>query len=347
MADASVIAAPFDASFQTGFLMNALRFCLVAALLAAACALHAQTGSRITEPSTSPPSRWQGDKDQLDAALRARALTVTDPRGLWMAGQLDAGDPGARVTAYAQARVAAPTEMVYLTSLALACLEPVQPRWPECDATDRLADWATRDLDNGVPMLMLADRARQRNNATAMIAFLDEAAVRPRFDDYWAKGALLLWEEVRALPVPVEPAAKAELASAYGVAQSASVANAIQALCRDASKAGENVRTACNAAGAAAAQRAATWSLRAAGARLAERSADAGPAQAAALQRLADIQRRAFECAEAGNPIALALESADPAARARAVSEWERRLVQDAQLGEVAACARAAAPAKG
>jgi hypothetical protein len=326
--------------------MNALRCGLVAALLAASCA-HAQTGNRITEPSNPPPSRWQADKEQLDAALRARALTVTDPRGLWVAGQLDAGDPGGRISAYAQARVQAPTEMVYLTSLALACLEPVQPRWPECDTTDRLADWATRDTDNGVPMLLLADRARQRNNATQMAAFLDEAATRARFDDYWARGALLLWEEVRALPVPAEPAAKAELAAAYGAAQSTYVANAVQTLCRDASKAPENVRAACSAAGAAAAQRAATWSLRAAGARLAERSADAGAAQAAALQRLAEIQRRAFECAEAGNPIALALEAADPAVRSRAVGEWEKRLTQDAQLGEVAACARTTAPAKG
>jgi len=327
--------------------MNAFRCGFVAALLAASCALHAQTGNRITEPSNPPPSRWQADKEQLDAALRARALTVTDPRGLWVAGQLDTGDPASRVSAYAQARAQAPTEMVYLTSLALACLEPVQPRWPECDTTDRLADWATRDIDNGVPMLMLADRARQRNNATQMAAFLDEASTRPRFDDYWARGALLLWEEVRALPGPADPAAKAELAAGYGAAQPPYVANAIQTLCRDASKAPENVRAACNAAGAAAAQRAATWSLRTAGARLAERSANAGAAQAAALQRLADIQRRAFECAEGGNPIALAFESADPAVRSRAVGEWEKRLVQEAQLGEVTACARAAAPAKG
>jgi hypothetical protein len=132
--------------------------------------------------------------------------------------------------------------------------------------------------------------------------------------------------------LPAEPSAKAELAAAYGAAQSPYVANAIQTLCRDAAKAAENVRTACNAAGAAAAQRAATWSLRTAGARLAERSAMAGRRRQAALQRLVDIQRRAFECAEAGNPVALALESADPAVRSRAVGEWEKRLVRDAQV---------------
>jgi hypothetical protein len=327
--------------------MNAFRYGLVAALLAASCTLHAQSGNRITDPPRTPPSRWQAEKEQLDAALRARALTVTDPRGLWVAGQLDTGDRGGRVTAYTQARVQAPAEMTYLTSLALACLEPVRPPWPECDATDRLADWATRDVDNGVPMLLLADRARQRNNATQMAAFLDEAAVRPRFDDYWARGALLLWEEVRALPVPAEPAAKAELAAAYAAAQPPYVADMVQTLCRDASKAPESVRSACSAAGAAAAQRASTWSLRAVGARLAERSANAGPAQAAAQQRLADIQLRAFECTEAGAPLALAFESADPAVRARAVGEWEKRLARDAQVGEVASCARAGPPAKG
>ena len=194
--------------------MNAFRLGLAVASLAASCALHGQTGNRITEPSSSPPSRWQQDKEQLDSALRARALTVTDPRGLWVAGQLDSGDPAGRVTAYTQARTQAPAEMVYLTSLALACLEPVRPPWPECDATDRLADWATRDVGNGVPMLLLADRARVRNNPTAMAAFLEEASTRPRFDDYRSRGALLLWEEVRALPVAADVAAKAELATA-------------------------------------------------------------------------------------------------------------------------------------
>ena len=328
--------------------MNAFRIAAAAALLlGTSSALHAQTGNRITEPPSPPPSRWQQDKEQLDSALRARALTVTDPRGLWVAGQLDTGDSAGRVSAFAKARGQAPAERVYLTSLALACLEPVRPPFPECDATDRLADWATRDVDNGVPMLLLADRARQRNNATSMVAFLEEAAMRPRFDDYWNRGALLLWEEVFAMPISAEPAAKAELAAAYGAAQPPYVANAIQTLCRDASKAPDGVRLACNAAGTATAQRAATWSLRVAGAGLAERSASAGPPQAAAQQLLADIQRRAFECVEAGVPVALAFESADPAVRSRAVAAWKSRLEQDAQLGEVAACMRAAAPAKG
>ena len=63
-------------------------------------------------------------------------------------------------------------------------------------------------------------------------------------------------------------------------------------------------------------------------------------AQVEARQLVVDVQRRAFECAEAGNPIADAFQSSDPAVRARAVAQWEARLVQNAELGEVAACAR-------
>ena len=189
---------PLRASFQKG-VHDALRrspFC--AAGRVARCS---RVANRITDRQVSHLA-WQRTRSRSIRDARPRADGDQSAR-IVGAGQLDAGDAGARVSAYAQARTQAPSEMVYLTSLALACLEPVQPRWPECDATDRLADWATRDVDNGVPMLLLADRARQRNNAPQMAAFLDEAAVRPRFDDYWARGALLLWEEVRALPVPL------------------------------------------------------------------------------------------------------------------------------------------------
>ena len=318
---------------------NPLRNAAVALLVAACCAAHAQSGSRITEPPLAPPSRWQADRDQLDASLRARALVAADPRGLWIAGQLDAGDPVGQVSAFAQARQEAPAEKVYLATLAMACLVPVQPQPDACDATDRLADWATRDADNGVPVLLLAERARQHRNTASMLAFLEDAAQRPRFDDYWNRGALLIWEAVRGLPGDADPAARAELAASYGAAHESFAARQMQTLCRDARELPDPIRAACNAAGTAAAQLGANWALRTAGARMAERSAVPGPAQAAAQLLLSDVQRRAYECAEAGNALAAALESPDAAVRARAVAQWEVRVSQDAQLGEVAACA--------
>jgi hypothetical protein len=303
----------------------------IAALLAASC-VFAQDGFRITE-TTAPPSRWQQDVEALDQALRARSLVSSDPRELWIAAQLDSADPWQRASALAQARTRVPNEKLFLASLAMACLAPLQPLPAECDATDRLADWATRDADNGVPSLLLADRARRRNNTASMVAFLEEAATRPRFDDYENRGALVVWEVVRGLPGDADPAARAQEAASIGLAHTSQVATALQALCRDAARVADNIRTACANAGNAVAQRASTWALRTEGAKLAER------AQAPnAGQQLADVQRRAFECAEAGNALAQAFESSDPAVRARAVSQWQARLAREAEAGEVAAC---------
>lgn len=317
--------------------MLRIRCLLLVPVVAASLAL-AQTGNRMSEPAAAAPSRWQQEQDALDQALRARVLVSAEPRELWIAGRLDAVDPWAQVTALAQARTRAPGEKVYLASLATACLASLQPLPAECDATDRLADWASRDDDNGVPVLLLADRARRRNNATAMVAFLEEAATRPRFDDYENRAALILWEALRALPGTVDPAARAELVASYGAARPSYAAAQMQSLCRDSQSLADNIRSACAAAGSAAAQRGSTWSLRVAGARLAERSAAPGAAYDAAQRQLSDVSRRAFDCAESGSPVAQALESADAAVRARAVSQWEARLAQEAQLGEAAAC---------
>ena len=315
------------------------RAALALAALAAAVApaAFAQGGVAAAEPAPAA-SRWSAQGGAIDDALRAQWLVATTPRANWLAGALDPGDPAAQVARLAAARVAAPDDRLFLATLATACLAPVRPRPPECDVVDRLADWATRDVDNGVPSLLLADRSRQRNNAAATLAYLDEAAARPRFDDYWTRGALVIWEDVRALPGPYDPAARALVAASYGLRWNAFTAGAIDGLCRDGQAPSDAILAACAAAGNALAQRAATWSLRIAGARLAERSAAPGAAQAAARQQLADVQRRAYDCAEGGNAIAAGLESADAAARARAVAQWEARVARDAREGEVAAC---------
>jgi len=319
--------------------MPLFRFAVGLFALAASLAL-AQNGSRISDPAPATPSRWQQEQDALDQALRARVLVSTEPREMWVAGQLDSTDPWAQVAVLARARTQAPGEKVFIASLAIACLAPLQPLPDECDATDRLADWATRDEDNGVPALLLADRARRRNNAAAMVAYLEEVATLPRFDDYRNRAALILWEALRAVPGAADPAARAELAASYAAARAPYAAGQMQSLCRDAQKFADEVRRACAAAGNAVAQRASTWSLRVAGARLAERSAAPGAAYDSAQRQLADVQRRAFECAEAGNAIAQGLESPDAAVRARAVSQWEARLAEEAKAGEVAACGK-------
>ena len=329
---------PRDAIVRPRSARAATAWAIGVALAAVAALAAAQQGSRLTDTPPPAASRWQSEVAQLDDSMRAHLLVATDPRGSWLAAKLDNGDPDAQVRRFASARVARPDSKLFLATLAMACMAPLQPLPDECDAVDRLADWATRDVDNGVPMLLLANRSRQRNNPTAMVAYLEEAAQRPRFDDYWNQGALVIWEEVRALPGPADPAARAELAASYGAAYEPYAARVIESLCRDAQKAAEAVRAACVNAGMAAAQRAATWSLRSAGARLAERSAAAGPAQDSARQQLADVQRQSYGCAASGNAVGAALQAADPAARGRAVAQWEARLAQEARDGEVAAC---------
>ena len=246
---------------------------------------------------------------------------------------------------FASARVARPDSKLFLATLAMACMAPLQPLPAECDAIDRLADWATRDVDNGVPMLLLAEPlapAQQRDGDGARTS-------RKRRDGRGStttgtQGALAIWEEVRALPGAADPAARAELAASYGAAYEPLRGAAWwRPCCRDAQKAADAIRAACVNAGMATAQRAATWSLRAAGAELAERSAAAGPAQDQARQLL----RRRAEAVlrlRGGRQRGRRRRSRRPIlrVRARAVAQWEARLAQDARDGEVAACAAAA-----
>ncbi len=276
---------------------------IVLLLVALSAPIAAQTGGG---PAAS---RWQAEVRELDAAMRDRALTATAPRARWVAGEIERGDPIGQVDHLAEARRQVPRERLYVGSLALACLEPVRPLPAPCDAMDRLADWATRDENNGLPVLLLAERAQARRDVASMIAQLEEATAKPAFDDYFDRGALFLWEEVLALPQPGEPAAKAELAAGYGLSLGTQAVRGIDALCREGGTGPEPARAACHAAGLALSAKGANWSLRQAGARLAERTAATAQAQEQARQVGAELRRRAFACAEAGNALVDALES--------------------------------------
>ena len=63
-----------------------------------------------------------------------------------------------------------------------------------------------------------------------MVAFLEEASARPRFDDYENRGALIVWDAVRALPGSIDPAARAQETAAFGLAHTSQVPAALQAL---------------------------------------------------------------------------------------------------------------------
>jgi hypothetical protein len=309
-------------------------------LLAAVLSMPAagQGGARPVDAAPAPPSRWAAESAALDDALRSRLLTAGDARANWVAGQLDRGDIASQVSHFAAARVAEPQNRLYLATLAMACLERVQTPLPECDAVDRLADWATRETDNGLPSMLLAERARRRRDVEAMQAHLANAAAQPRFDDYWAVGTLALWETVRALPVPADDAAKLTLVAGYDAARAVYWPAAVRSACLGAAAPPDTIRAACAQAGERMWQDGAMWTARLQGGAIVARNAATQEKRTAAEQRMADLRFRIAACSRAVGALVDGLESADAGVRARAVASYDRWLRREAAVGEVRAC---------
>jgi hypothetical protein len=288
----------------------------------------------------SPPSRWAGDVERLDEDVRLRLLTPSGPVANFIRGAQDKTDIASQVEHYASARTNAPQEMLYLAALAGACLVPTQPVLRDCAAVDRLADWARRDEDNGMPSILLANRARQHGEHDAMVAHLAEAAGKPRFDDYWGRGVLAFWDWFRALPLPFDPAAKAVAALTYAVEQPVPWQGAIQGLCANPrERANEPLRKACVDVGNALARNGATWSARVIGITIASRNATTAAAQPVEAARARTTGENA-RCDDERRTRFAGLESADPAVRARALEAGDQWVRLTAQYGEVAACER-------
>lgn len=314
--------------------------CIAAFAAALSCASVAQTRSQISDADTTPPSRWADDAARLDEAIRMRVLSADDPRSRWVAGQLDGTDIASKVSHYGAARSAAPQEKLYLASLALACLEPTLPILPECDAVDRLADWATRDGENGVPTMLLAARASRRGDNDTTIAYLELAAAKPLFNEYTTYGALELWNYVMGFPSDADRAARAELATGYASAQTFPALSLIAAACASNSAFAEARRTACSKAGAAMAERSMSVISRTIGAGISERAAaDANAADRARSDRVA-LQTMLSRCGDDDRNAIAALESRDAAARARAIDALDKHVKDKARLGEIVECER-------
>ena len=303
------------------------------------------TGLEVREGDATP-SRWQSDLERLDSDLRLRLLTANEPRIDWLAGDIDSADVESQVRHYAAARIAAPGERLYLASLGIACLHPVRPTLAPCDAVDRLADWARRDTDNGVPSLLLAGRARQRGQSDAVASYIEQAAGAPRFDDYWSLHSQRWWDYLRAVDVGIDAAAKAEAAAKYGSMNDLAWAQPLRIVCAEGSARPDRLRDACANLGQALMARGASFALRRAGARIAEINAPDAAARSAAQARGARILAMTARCTQLQPDFATALESPQPATRARGVEDFTAWANAQAQLGEVASCERvlAAAP---
>ena len=291
------------------------------------------------------PSRWQSDLDRLDSDLRLRLLTANDPSVEWLAGAIDPSDVESQVRHYAAARTAAPDDRLYLASLGVACLHPVRPTLAPCDAVDRLADWARRDVDNGIPSLLLAGRARQRGQADTVASYVEQAANAPRFDDYWSQHSQRWWQYLRGVDVGIDAAAKAEAAAHYGSMNDLAWAQPLRLICAEGTTRPDRLRIACASLGTAMMTRGASFALRRAGARVAEINASDAAARSAAQSRGARILAMTARCTQLSPDFTTALESAQPATRARGVEDFSTWANAQAQLGEVASCERVLASA--
>ena len=290
----------------------------------------------------APGSRWQGELNRLDADLRLRLLTADEPRTNWLAGELDTTDIASQVRHYTAARTNAPDERLYQASLAAACLARVRPQLPECAAMDRLADWARRDGENGLPSVLLAERARERGELDSAASYVEQAAGAPRFDDYWSRGAFVWWEYLRPLAIDIDPAAKAKAAASYASMRDLSWAPAMRALCVGSGGRSDRMKVACASLGNGLMTRGATFALRRAGARIAEADAADEKSRAAAQSGHARIIEATARCAQAQPDFATELESPAGRVRARGLDAFSAWASAQARDGEVGACARLA-----
>jgi hypothetical protein len=293
-------------------------------------------------------SRWQADLERLDADLRLRLLTANEPRIDWLAGEIDPTDVESQVRHYAAARTAAPQEPLYQATLASACLARVRPPLPECEAVDRLADWARRDADNGIPSVLLAERASERGELDSAASHVEQAANAARFDDYWSRSAQPWWENLRPHAIDVDPAAKAKAAANYASMHDLPWGASLRALCVDAGARSERMKSACAKLGDALTARGASYALRRAGARIAEINAADPKARAAAQARHARIVEATARCALARPDFESELESPAGSVRAQGLDAFSAWASAQARDGEVSACERivAAAPRK-
>jgi len=322
-----------------------LAFTLAVALIASGVSSRAnaasapQTGMQLADPATAPVSRWQDDLDRIDGQVRLALMVPADPRANYVAGRLDHLDVESAARHFAAARVAAPQEGVYLSALATVCLQRVQPALPECDGVDRLADWASRDRDNGLPQLWLAERARKRGDRDAMVAYIAQAARAPRFDDYYAPGIVLFWEYFKTAPITVEPAARAEAALNYGRTVPFGWTEATVRTCLDPTERTDALRAACLDLGSSMLERGSSLLARRNGTFLIERNAADPAVRQKATAARAGLDLDNGRC-DPGFEITPGLESADPAVRARAIASADAWVRAIGASGEAAACAR-------
>jgi len=322
---------------------RALTACICLLALIATGIAPAQT--RLTDDTPARPSPIAPVLERIDEALRQRLTAADDAASRWMAGEFETLDVAARARDFAAAAARAPSETLYLASLARACVARTVPTLPECASRDAVASFATRDPDNAVPWILLAERARQRRLPAADVAGnLERAAKSPRFDDYTQRSAPLYAAAIRALPGGGDRAVDAVAAARYVDRAAGGLAPALAALCGPKRELpGETVGRACVRIAALMIERAPNAADQAMGASLAGANAASDSARALADSTGRAIAARRQRCTETFDHLARIAAGPAGAADAKARDAAAAWPDDRARLGELAACERLAA----
>jgi hypothetical protein len=295
--------------------------------------------SSSTDTSAQLGSPQQSERERISEEFRTRVLTADDPRSHWVAGQFSKMDPDVQVHHFALARVAAPSEKLYLASLATACLQRIRPQPDDCARTDRLADWALRDEDNGIPYIYLADQARKRGDIDAMTGYIVHASDAARFDDYWSRGVLAFYDAIQSMRMVGDPLDRSIVALGYGAEQPSDIGTALRRVCLESQARPAAVREGCARLGAKMESQATTLQARSVGTSvLAGNAPDAGAQTRAQTQQLA-LQSRMNQC-NGLQQAAGDTDANDGAAHARALAAVDDWIHAQARYGEVNACER-------
>ena len=291
------------------------------------------------------PSRLAPLFVQFEEALAPRLIGADDAASRWISGRFSTLEPAAQARDYASAAAREPKELLYVASLADACLRA--PAMPDCADRDAIGYWVARDPDNAVPWLLQAERARRRNNVGALVENLDRASRSNRYDTYDHRaGAVLLGKLA-----PATPAADRGAAALYAVnASSAAGApmQALQDLCSPQGRALDaRIAAACARLAALMADRASLLNDRRAGTQIALAAASGDGATSSAGERARAVVAQQDRCRESLQALERAALGA-PDQRQRAATIGEQFVAARARDGEASACeALASAMRKG
>jgi len=317
----------------------------IAGVVVAVCgAAFAQTA--IVPDGPRIPSLPEAAFERIDQALRERAASADSADAHFVRGLQVTMDPAARIADYAEAYRREPAEILFLASLADACMLRAIPTWAECAALDPISRWAARDATNARPRMLLAERARGRGDLAGMREHLAHAAGLPRFDSYRARGGAAVWRVLAGIPaIAAEPEAPfAAVAIGAARADIATVESAL--VCRrDAPGMTPDAGDACRQVARTMADRADTFEARRVGLAILWSWTDDPAARARLAAERNALEATGLACRRAELAMIEGLNrDAGSRAAARAI---ETGALEDAlSLDEPSACAKLVARAK-